>query len=98
MRYDVNSSLINVTSDRTDFTQMLVPANDIAQKAGSDKAANIVVLGAFVAASGVANIKTVRETLKDKLGRKKSMLDLNLQVLDEGYQLGRRTLAKKDSA
>ncbi len=94
----VNSSLIDVQSDRVDFFQMLIPANDMAQKAGNAKAANIAVLGAFVGASGVVDIKTVRATLKEKLGKKKSMLELNLQVLKEGYKLGSRKIAQKDTA
>ena len=94
----VNSTLIDVTSDRTDFTQMLIPANEMALKAGNAKAANVAVLGAFVGASGIVDIKTVTETLKDKLGRKKSMLDLNLQVLQAGFKLGRKIIREKDSA
>ncbi|MBU8934975.1 MAG: 2-oxoacid:acceptor oxidoreductase family protein [candidate division Zixibacteria bacterium] len=94
----VNSTLINVTSDRTDFTQMLIPANEMALKAGNAKAANVAILGAFIGASGIVDIKTVSETLKEKLGKKKSMLDLNLQVLKEGYKLGCKIIRQKDSA
>ncbi len=92
----VNSSLINVTSDRTDFIQLLVPANEMALKAGNGKAANIVILGAFIGASGVLKYETVRETLIEKLGKKKEYLDLNLQVLEEGYNLALETIGQKD--
>ena len=33
----VNSSLIDVTSERTDITEILVPANEMAMKAGTAK-------------------------------------------------------------
>src|SRR5512147_1366255 len=54
----VNSSLINVKSDRTDLTQILVPCNQMALEAGNVKAANVAMLGAFVAASGVVSYES----------------------------------------
>ena len=92
----VNSSLINVTSDRTDFTQLLVPANDMAMRAGNIKAANVAVLGAFVGASGVVSFDTIKEILREKLGKKKGVLDANLKVLEQGYQLALESLGQKD--
>jgi 2-oxoglutarate ferredoxin oxidoreductase subunit gamma len=92
----VNSSLINVSSDRKDLTQLLVPANDIALKAGNSKAANVVVLGAFVAASAVVSLATVRNIVKDKMGAKKEMLEINLKVLRQGYDLARETLGQRE--
>ncbi|MEW5993040.1 MAG: 2-oxoacid:acceptor oxidoreductase family protein [Candidatus Zixiibacteriota bacterium] len=91
----VNSSLIDVTSNRKDVTQLLVPANDMAMKAGNVKAANVVVLGAFVGASGVVGFETVKQVLKDKMSKKASMLDINLKVLNEGYELAMKTRRKK---
>ncbi|UCD65271.1 MAG: 2-oxoacid:acceptor oxidoreductase family protein [Candidatus Zixiibacteriota bacterium] len=92
----VNSSLINVSSDRKDLTQLLVPANEISLKAGTPKAANIVVLGAFVAASGVVDFKTVKSVVKDKMGFKKNLLEINLKVLKQGYELALDMLHKKE--
>jgi 2-oxoglutarate ferredoxin oxidoreductase subunit gamma len=92
----VNSSLINVSSDRKDLTQLLVPANDIALKAGSPKAANVVVLGALVAASTVVSLATVRNIVKDKMGAKKEILGVNLKVLRQGYDLAREMLGQKE--
>ena len=92
----VNSSLINVTSDRTDFTQLLVPANDMAMRAGNVKAANVAVLGAFVGASGVVSFDTLKEIVKEKLGKKKEVLEINLKVLEQGYQLALESLGQKD--
>jgi 2-oxoglutarate ferredoxin oxidoreductase subunit gamma len=92
----VNSSLINVTSDRSDFTQLLVPANDMAIKAGNVKSANVAVLGAFVGASGVVSFDTIKETLKEKLGKKREVLQTNLKVLQEGYHLALDKLGQKE--
>ncbi|MFH1372513.1 MAG: 2-oxoacid:acceptor oxidoreductase family protein [bacterium] len=84
----VNSSLINVTSDRNDFTQLLVPANEMAMKAGNARSANVAVLGAFVGASEIVALDTIKDMIRVKMARKKDVLDINLAVLEEGYQLG----------
>lgn len=85
----VNSSLIDVTTDRTDITEILVPANKMALEAGSPKAANIAMLGTFVGATGVISYETALATLEEKLGKKKDILEVNRIVLKQGYELGR---------
>ena len=91
----VNSSLINVSSKRTDFTQLLIPANDIALDAKNPKATNIVILGAFIGATGIIKFKTDEETLKSKLGYKKDFLESNLIVLKKGFDFAEKHIDKK---
>ncbi|RKX25067.1 MAG: 2-oxoacid:ferredoxin oxidoreductase subunit gamma [Candidatus Zixiibacteriota bacterium] len=90
----VNSSLINVTTERKDITEILVPSNQIATDAGGAKAANIAMLGAFVGATGLVDPDNLRETIKEKLGKKKNMLATNLKVLDLGLELGRKGVTR----
>lgn len=94
----INSSLIDVTSDRTDITQLEIPANDMAMKAGNAKAANIAILGAFIGATDIVKMENVRTLLKEKLGRKAELLEINMKVLDEGYDLAKQQLAEKETA
>jgi len=94
----VNSSLIDVTTDRTDITELLVPANDMAMAAGSGKATNIAMLGAFVGMSGIVKYDTVAAVLAEKLGRKKEMVEVNNRVLKEGFELGRSAVKSKKGA
>ena len=84
----VNSSLIDVTSERTDIRQILIPANEIAMKAGNPKSANVVILGAFIGASKVVSMETIFATISEKLSKKKAVLDINLKAVEQGYQLG----------
>jgi Pyruvate/2-oxoacid:ferredoxin oxidoreductase gamma subunit len=65
-----------------------VPANDIALKAGSPKAGNMVILGAFVGVTEVVQFKNLRETLGEKMGRKKDLLEINYKAIEAGYNLG----------
>ncbi|NIP42799.1 MAG: 2-oxoacid:ferredoxin oxidoreductase subunit gamma [candidate division Zixibacteria bacterium] len=94
----INSSLVDASSDRTDIQVMEVPGNDIAQKAGSDKATNMVILGAFVGATGIVEFDKLKETLTEKMGRKKDLLQINYKALDEGYQLGLKAKEEKIKA
>ena len=83
----VNSSLINAKTDRTDITEHLVPASKIAMEAGSGKATNVVMLGAFVAASGVVTYDTVKKVVSEKLAAKASILETNFKALEQGFAL-----------
>lgn len=94
----VNSSLINATCDRTDIMKLLVPANDMAIRAGNVKSANVAVLGAFVGASGVVTYETIKATVREKLSKKKEILEVNLEVLEEGYQLALKAIGQKEKA
>ena len=68
----INESLVpDVLEDRPDLKQVRVPANDIAQKLGSDKMANMVILGAFLELA--------------KVVRPQSGFDSFSHVLDERY-------------
>ena len=90
----VNSSLIDVTTSRTDIKELLIPANDIAMKAGNAKAANTVILGAFVGASGVIDLETVRHVVEKKLSKKKEVLQVNMACLEVGYKAARELMKK----
>ena len=60
----INSSLIPVRSNRTDITELIVPANDSAIKAESVKCANIIALSAFAAKSEIVDLEILRECVK----------------------------------
>ena len=94
----VNSSLIDVTTDRTDIKEILVPANDIALAAGNAKAANIAVLGAFVAATKTVKLETVARMIEEKMARKKAVLGINLKAMEEGAKIARAALKGKVKA
>jgi 2-oxoglutarate ferredoxin oxidoreductase subunit gamma len=81
----VNSSLIKEKTKRTDIKTIYVPANEIAEKAGMVKAANIVILGIVVKATGAVKVESTKEAIKQTLGEAKAKyLPINLQVLDAG--------------
>ena len=83
-----DSDLIKIDDTRPDIRIIAVPANTIAMKAGSDKVANIAMLGAVIASSGIVSDETCVETLKEKLGKRKpELLPMNLATYEKGKAL-----------
>ena len=58
-----NESLIPAKPTRTDIQAIPVPANDIAMELGNSRAANMVMLGAYIEAMGNLGTETIKEML-----------------------------------
>ena len=84
----INSSLIDVTSDRDDIRQVQVPANDISMKNGSNRSANIAMLGAFVAATEMVGKDNLLQFISRKFGKRPEVAKMNLKILEEGFRVG----------
>jgi 2-oxoglutarate ferredoxin oxidoreductase subunit gamma len=67
-----------------------VPATKIAEGLGRKIVANIVMLGAFVAITGVLDENAVRETVKENIPR--GTEELNLVAFQKGYEYGKSLL------
>lgn len=85
----INSSLIDRKSERNDIDVLYVPANDIAIKCGSPKAANMVALGALIGKTDLLKIESVEETIKETFSEKEKIVNLNLKALKEGLKVGK---------
>ena len=84
----LNDSLINREVNRNDVKVIRIPADDIADKLGNSRAANMVVLGAYVKQSGVVKMDTIFKALEKALaGRNKKLLELNKEALKQGAEL-----------
>lgn len=90
-----NSDLVEYDGSRPDVTPIAVPASRIALELGSDKIANIIILGAVVESSGIVDEKVCVETIKEKLGKKKpKFLPMNLEAFERGKQVAREALSQ----
>jgi 2-oxoglutarate ferredoxin oxidoreductase subunit gamma len=67
-----------------------VPATKIAEGLGRKIVANIVMLGAFVAITGVLDENAVREAVKENIPR--GTEELNLAAFQKGYEYGKSLL------
>ncbi len=86
----VNSSLVDAHSLRTDIRVLAVPANHIAEELGSAKVANLVVLGAYVAATGAVDVDAILRGIDKAVPEERAPLrTLNAIAFERGYELVR---------
>ncbi len=82
-----NSDLIEIEPTRTDIKVVKVAANSLAEEAGTVKAANMVVLGAYNHCAQIVENKTIIKCLEKIMGEKrKHLIPLNEKALDLGAQ------------
>ncbi len=90
-----NVSLAPVQPVRSDIQYMAVPANDIAERLGNVRMANVVLLGAYLSVTGYLTLETVETALDLHLGqRQRKYLAANKQALREGAEFAREALEK----
>jgi 2-oxoglutarate ferredoxin oxidoreductase subunit gamma len=86
----VNTSLVHRDPKREDCTVVKVDARHIAGLAGTERAANFVMLGAYVAASGVVAPETVEgEIAAEFTGPKARHVPANVAAFRAGLDAGR---------
>ena len=84
----VNSSLVPVSADRDDCTVITIPANDLAAQAGTARAANLVMLGAYVGWSGVVDKATTIRMIEKEFAKKAKFIPANLAAFKVGFEEG----------
>lgn len=89
----VNTSLINRDVQRSDVRVVKVPANEIANRLGNPRAANMVALGAYLGATRTVSLAAVEGLVRETFAGKAKVIDSNLAALQEGYALGEREAA-----
>jgi len=86
----VNSSLIQMSSERQDIRIINVAASDIATELGNPRMANMVILGALIGATNIVSLETVARQLDEHLSqRQRKWLEPNITALKKGAELGK---------
>ena len=81
----VNSSVTDKKVERDDVKTFYVPCEGIAYEVGNPKVANMVMLGAYVAATGALKPETIEQMIKEMFtGAKAKLVPLNLEALKRG--------------
>jgi 2-oxoglutarate ferredoxin oxidoreductase subunit gamma len=82
----VNSSIVDATSARRDIEVLAVPTSELAEKLGTIKVANMIMLGSFIKASSIISFEFLIKNLTGILGEGKSkLIKLNKDALELGY-------------
>jgi len=80
----IDCDLINRDIERNDIEIIKIPAQTIAEEMGNKKIANMVLLGALVAKTGVVSMGTVLQALKDH--GKAQFFEVNKLALEKGAE------------
>jgi 2-oxoglutarate ferredoxin oxidoreductase subunit gamma len=88
----VNSSLVPIRADRDDCTVIYVKANDLAQKAGTARAANLVMLGTLVGFSKIMDRETIIKMIKKEFKAKAKFIPANVAAFEAGLKEGAKAL------
>ena len=93
----VNSSLASLDGvEVPDCARVMeLPATETAARLGNVLVANVVMLGAVAEAAGLLSEETFQKAMaQTKVGKKKDLLELNLQAFREGMRLAREQAAR----
>jgi 2-oxoglutarate ferredoxin oxidoreductase subunit gamma len=83
----INSSLIDSDPARDDIDIVKIPANNIAIELGNERILNIIMLGAFVAKTGIITHDSIMNGLAEVLkGKRVDSIELNRKGLIRGAE------------
>ena len=82
----INSSLIQKEATRSDISVYKVPANALAQELGNLKVANMIVLGAVVAASEAVKDESALQAFAKLFAKKPQLVEINKLALHKGAE------------
>ncbi|MDR1728552.1 MAG: 2-oxoacid:acceptor oxidoreductase family protein [Acidobacteriota bacterium] len=85
----VNSSLVKGLPDRQDIRVVQVPAYEIAEGLGNPKAANMVLVGAYIEVTKAVGAKSIHDALVEK-GVKAKLVEANMQAIEAGRRAVRK--------
>lgn len=89
----INDSLIDRASDRDDLHVFYVPANNIAEEAGTGRASNMAMMGAYIAVTELLSIKSIKSSLPEVVSKRNIKLnEINLRAIDMGYNFIKKQL------
>lgn len=81
----INSSLCNIEPKRDDINIFTIPVSDLANEVGNPKVANMIMLGAFLAATELVKLESVVKAFTKVYGdSKKKLLPINERALATG--------------
>jgi len=84
----VNTSLAAPPKDRADCKIVEIPANDVANDVGNPKAANMVMLGAYVQLAKPVKLDSIKASMAEVLPeRYHHLISVNCAALERGAEL-----------
>jgi 2-oxoglutarate ferredoxin oxidoreductase subunit gamma len=89
----VNSSLVETALTRPEVRQIHLPVSEMAREMGDVRVANIIMLGAFIKATGILSVASVTAALEESMGEKKGdLLEVNIAALNKGIEAAEKVV------
>ncbi len=89
----INDSLVEAELARDDVEEIRVPVTEIANELGSPRIANMIMLGAFAAKSGLTSLDSLMNGLTEIVkGKKASIMELNRKGMERGALYATKSL------
>lgn len=83
----VNSSIVTISTERSDITVINIPAGNIASDLGKDNLANMVCLGALISNLKLIDLYNIQNAMQSIIGKKKpELLAVNLAAVNKGFE------------
>lgn len=82
----VNSSLVDVKVEREDVKVVYVRANEDAHELGTEKAANVYMMGAISKVCGVISRESAHKGIEYAFSVKPKLIDLNKRIFDAAFE------------
>jgi 2-oxoisovalerate ferredoxin oxidoreductase beta subunit len=92
-----DSSLISGVTLRDDVQSVPVPATELADKIGNTKVANVVMLGAYLALSGLLPDETVLGAINEKAHSRPGLAEFNTKALHTGEEFVRSSAFRRQA-
>lgn len=80
-----NSDLVDYVPERGDVEMFAAPVNRVGRELGSERSANMVMLGALVRMTGIIKAETVQKSIEMMMGSKKKLAELSAKAFQAGY-------------
>jgi 2-oxoglutarate ferredoxin oxidoreductase subunit gamma len=90
----INSTLVTFPPARSDVRYLKVPANELAEQAGSQMSANMVMLGVIGHLwDDIFKLQELENAMVHKVGDKRPQLvEINKRAIELGYEFAKNTL------
>ena len=83
----LNSDLIDIDPEREDIEVFKIPANTLAKNIGSERAMNMIMLGAFASKAKITSIDSLMNGLTEVIKTKsKKQAEINRKALEMGVK------------
>jgi len=83
----LNASIVEARPSRDDIEVYAIPCGEIAEAQGNTRAANIVMMGAFLKKTGLLTAEGFLKSLEVSMGgKKKSLAEINRKAFAAGYE------------